>query len=165
MRPDIVNDDLCFFCPFPGRLVPESKKVVGNFVNLLPVLVEAPRDADILATVHAVRDGVLWTMLHQSLPFDQVMAEVGDVDATGEQLPRKRRSLFIGGNPVEELELGGIIAQPRAPALRTAMFDVSLWIADTGTQLRTSLVHRRVYATRRQAQAWLAALEKPLADG
>ncbi|MFD7014588.1 condensation domain-containing protein [Streptomyces sp. NPDC059928] len=162
MRPSILNDELCFFCPFPGRFVPEAKEVLGNFVNLLPVLVEAPREAGPADMVRAVREGLLWTLQHQGLPFDEVMDEIRDVDATGEQLPRKRRALFMAGNQPEGLRLDGTAGETRMPEMTDALFDFSLWVTDTGEELNCGVVYRRAFMPKEVVEDWLEALNRPL---
>lgn len=162
LRPSVVNDELAFFCPFPGRFVPEAGTVMGNFVNLLPVVVDAGRDADLATTVRAVRDGVVWTMQHQGLPFDAVLEQVRDVDPTGETMPKNRRAIFIAGYPEDELDLGGARAQAELPVMTTALFDLSVWISDTRDAVRCMAVYRPRYVSPEQVDAWFAAVGEPL---
>ncbi|WP_062650053.1 condensation domain-containing protein [Streptomyces maremycinicus] len=162
LRPALLNDELAFFCPFPGRFVPEAAGTVGNFVNLLPVLVDSPRGADTPSTLKAVRNAMLWTLQHQGLPFATVLDEVREVDPTGEQYPKKRRSLFIAGNEPNHFTLDGASATPRVPDLTSAMFDLSVWVTDTGSELACSAVYRRSLLDHETVRAVLAAVGTPL---
>ncbi|MFI5496827.1 condensation domain-containing protein [Actinoplanes sp. NPDC051859] len=164
LRPHVLGDDLAFFSPLPGRFVPEAADVVGNFINLLPVTVEAPREADVATTVAAVRDGMLWTLRHQGMPFDAIMDEVRHVDATGEKLPRNRRSIFVAGFPPDDLILDEVRAQTALPRLTTALFDLSLWISDDGERLRGMAVSRRALVSAERVASWLDALRRPVAS-
>ncbi|WP_406320081.1 condensation domain-containing protein [Streptomyces sp. NBC_01637] len=158
MRASVLGPDLSFFSPFPGRFVPAARGVLGNFVSVLPVTVDVPRAAGLPATVEAVREGVLWTMHHQGIPFDAILEAVGNADATSGEFAYQRRSIFLSGNPVMRLELEGIRGELSVPTLTDAMFDLSLWISDTGSELRVSGVFRKQLLDRALVEAWLAAL-------
>ncbi|MET7673810.1 condensation domain-containing protein [Streptomyces seoulensis] len=158
MRPSVLGDELSFFSPLPGRFVPAARGVLGNFVSVLPVTVPAPRSADVAATAEAVREGVLWTLRHQGVPFDVIRDAVGNGDAGNGEFSYQRRSVFISGNPVMRLELDGVQGMLSVPTLSDAMFDISLWIADTGTELRASSVFRASLLDRSLVETWLNAL-------
>jgi hypothetical protein len=162
LRPMLLNDELAFFCPFPGRFVPEAAGTVGNFVNLLPVVVDAPRGTDAPSTLKAVRNAMLWTLQHQRLPFATVLDEVREVDATGEQYPKKRRSIFIAGNEPDRFTLDGVLATTRVPDLTSAMFDLSVWVTDTGSELVCSAVFRRSLLDHEAVREVLTAIGAPL---
>ena len=158
MRPSVLGEDLSFFSPFPGRFVPAARGVLGNFVSVLPVTVDAPRDAGLGQTVDAVREGVLWTMRHQGIPFDAIRDAVGNGHGTSGEFAYERRSIFISGNPTMRLELDGVCGEVSVPKLSDAMFDISLWISDTGRELRCSSVFRKALLERPLVDTWLAAL-------
>ncbi|MFG3056633.1 condensation domain-containing protein [Kitasatospora sp. NPDC048239] len=162
MRPDIVNEELAFYCPFPGRYVPEAGEVTGNFVNLLPVLVDAPREAGLDATVQAVHEGVRWALLHQNVPSDRVTEAVRGVGRPGADPAAPARALFLAGNPPEAFTLGGRTGEAGLPELDRALFDLSLWVTDTGSELRGLVVHRRDLVSRPQVEEWLSALHGPV---
>ncbi|MER6207007.1 condensation domain-containing protein [Streptomyces sp. NPDC001642] len=162
LRPVLLNDELAFFCPFPGRFVPEAAGTVGNFVNLLPVVVDAPRGTDAPSTLKAVRNAMLWTLQHQGLPFATVLDEVREVDPTGEQYPKKRRSIFIAGNEPDRFTLDGVSASARVPDLTSAMFDLSVWVTDTGSELVCSAVFRRSLLDHEAVCKLLTAIGAPL---
>ncbi|MDQ0785219.1 condensation domain-containing protein [Streptomyces sp. B3I8] len=162
LRPVLLNDELAFFCPFPGRFVPEATGTVGNFVNLLPVVVDAPRGTDAPNTLKAVRNAMLWTLQHQGLPFATVLDEVREVDPTGEQYPKKRRSIFIAGNEPDRFTLDGVSATTRVPDLTSAMFDLSVWVTDTGSELVCSAVFRRSLLDLEAVRKVLTAIGAPL---
>ncbi|MGW2490893.1 condensation domain-containing protein [Streptomyces sp. NPDC001606] len=161
MRPSVLGEGLSFFSPFPGRFVPQARGVLGNFVSVLPVTVDAPPSAGLPETVAAVREGVLWTMRHQGLPYDAVLDAVGNADGTSGEFSYERRSVFISGNPPLGLELGGVRGEIDVPTLTDAMFDISLWISDSGDGLRCSTVFRRQLLSRPLVEAWLDSLRIP----
>ncbi|GHH69127.1 hypothetical protein GCM10018793_01110 [Streptomyces sulfonofaciens] len=162
MRTAVIGDELAFFCPFPGRYVPEARDVVGNFANPLPVLVDAPRGADLPTTVRAVREGLLWTLQHQGLPFPEVLHEVRDVDATGGELPYMRRCVFLSGEVPDRFTLAGETGQVCPAEVDNALFDFSLWLYDSGEELRCHAAYRRSLLTRPVVEGWLDALRTPL---
>ncbi|MEV1025592.1 condensation domain-containing protein [Streptomyces sp. NPDC050264] len=158
MRPSVLGQELSFFSPLPGRFVPAAQDVLGNFVSVLPVTVHAPPAATLPATAAAVREGVLWTLRHQGAPFDAVRDAVGNGAETNGRFAYERRSVFISGNPVMRLELDGIRGEVGVPTLTDAMFDLSLWISDTGDALRCSGVFRKQLLDRALVQGWLDSL-------
>ncbi|MEV5954541.1 condensation domain-containing protein [Streptomyces sp. NPDC051987] len=158
MRPSVLGPGLSFFSPLPGRFVPAARDVLGNFVSVLPVTVPEPRSADLTAMAEAVRESVLWTLRHQGVPFDVIRDAVGNGGAGNGQFAYQRRSVFISGNPVMRLELDGVRGQLSVPTLSDAMFDLSLWISDTGDELRCSGVFRTCLLDRSLVETWLAAL-------
>jgi hypothetical protein len=128
--------------------------------------VDALSSAGLRQTVAAVREGVLWTMQHQGIPFDAIQDAVreaarGTADTSGE-FAYERRSIFISGNPVMRLELDGVPGVLSVPKLSDAMFDISLWISDTGRELRCSSVFRTALLSRSLVESWLAALGEPV---
>ncbi|MFF4119283.1 condensation domain-containing protein [Streptomyces sp. NPDC001714] len=158
MRPSVLGHGLSFFSPLPGRFVPAARDVLGNFVSVLPVTVREPRSADLTAMAEAVRESVLWTLRHQGVPFDVIRDAVGNGGAGNGEFAYQRRSVFISGNPVMRLELEGVRGQLSVPTLSDAMFDLSLWISDTGDELRCSGVFRKRLLDRSLVETWLAAL-------
>ncbi|MER6083402.1 condensation domain-containing protein [Streptomyces sp. NPDC001833] len=158
MRPSVLGPGLSFFSPLPGRFVPAARDVLGNFVSVLPVTVREPRSADLTAMAEAVRESVLWTLRHQGVPFDVIRDAVGNGAAGNGEFAYQRRSVFISGNPVMRLELEGVRGQLSVPTLSDAMFDLSLWISDTGDELRCSGVFRKRLLDRSLVESWLAAL-------
>ncbi|MYT68244.1 MULTISPECIES: condensation domain-containing protein [unclassified Streptomyces] len=158
MRPSVLGDGLSFFSPLPGRFVPAARDVLGNFVSVLPVTVHAPPDATLTATAEAVREGVLWTLRHQGVPFDTIRDAVGNGAGTNGRFAYERRSVFISGNPVMRLELDGVRGEMGVPSITDAMFDLSLWISDTGDALRCSAVFRKQLLDRALVQGWLDSL-------
>ena len=162
VRPLLLNDDLGFFCPFSGRFVPEAATTVGNFVNVLPVVVDAPREADLPTTLDAVRDAMLWTLQHQGLPFTTVLDEVRDVDTSDGRYPMQRRSLFMSGSEPHEFKLDTAVGHQDIPDVTSAMFDLSVWIADTGAELTCSAVYRTSLLDAETVHTLLAAAGRPL---
>ncbi|MFJ3497800.1 condensation domain-containing protein [Streptomyces sp. NPDC086091] len=158
MRPSVLGPGLSFFSPLPGRFVPAARDVLGNFVSVLPVTVPAPRSADLTAMAEAVRDSVLWTLRHQGVPFDVIRDAVGNGGEGNGEFAYERRSVFISGNPVMRLELDGVRGRLSVPTLSDAMFDLSLWISDTGDELRCSGVFRKHLLDRSLVEGWLRAL-------
>ncbi|MFF2045474.1 condensation domain-containing protein [Kitasatospora sp. NPDC058170] len=162
MRPSVRNEELAFYCPFPGRYVPEAGEVMGNFVNLLPVLVDTPREGSLEATVQAVHEGVRWALIHQNVPSDRVTEALRGVGRPGADPAVPARALFLAGNPPEAFTLGGRTGEAGLPELDRALFDLSLWVTDTGRELRGLVVHRRDLISRPQVEEWLSALHEPV---
>jgi hypothetical protein len=160
VRAAIVEGELAFVSPMPGRYVSSAQNVVGYFSCPLPVLVE-PADEGPLEMLKAVRRGVLWSMQHDGLTFSDI------IEATSPLSPpegEKRRTIFISGAPPRRFSLAG--AQPqRIQAANTdqrVLYDLSLWIGDAGTHLELDIVFSKEWIAQEQVQQWFQRVSQPL---
>ncbi|MFB6719649.1 condensation domain-containing protein [Kribbella sp. NPDC056345] len=157
LQPAVVGGELYFFSPMPGRFVPSATGAVGNFVNLLPVLIE-PFLAKPGGFFEAVRAAVVWTLTHQAYPFDQLHAATTPTQSIADTYPNRRRSIFIAGMTPFTFALNGVSPIRRQADSGSPLFDFSLWVTDTRTSLELEVIHRSAWVPEQQVRSWLDAI-------
>ncbi|MBC3366005.1 condensation domain-containing protein, partial [Pseudomonas sp. SWRI154] len=159
--------DLVVGADVAGREQPELERLIGFFVNVLPLRSRFVADATFGRFLAQTQDHLLGALEHQDLPFDQI------VEASG--VPRHKgmspllQVLFVMNNvPVRSRAMAGLSVE-FLPALQThSKFDMALFVDEEEGQLRgnwqfaTGLFgHERIQYL---IQAWTALLEQIVAD-
>ncbi|WP_460318522.1 non-ribosomal peptide synthase/polyketide synthase [Pseudomonas ogarae] len=159
--------DLVVGADVAGREQPELERLIGFFVNVLPLRSRLDADATFASFLAHTQDNLLGALEHQDLPFDQI------VDASG--VPRHKamnpllQVLFVMNNvPVRPRSMAGLNME-FLPALEThSKFDMALFVDEEEGQLRgnwqfatTLFGHERI---QHLIQAWTALLEQIVAD-
>ncbi|WP_434695427.1 non-ribosomal peptide synthase/polyketide synthase [Pseudomonas sp. Z1-14] len=159
--------DLVVGADVAGREQPELERLIGFFVNVLPLRSRFAADVAFNRFLAQTQDHLLGALEHQDLPFDQI------VEASG--VPRHKgmnpllQVLFVMNNvPVRTRSMAGLSVE-FMPALQNhSKFDMALFVDEEEGQLRgnwqfaTSLFgHERVQYLIR---AWTALLEQIVAD-
>ncbi|WLH14379.1 non-ribosomal peptide synthase/polyketide synthase [Pseudomonas hefeiensis] len=159
--------DLVVGADVAGREQPELERLIGFFVNVLPLRSRLDADATFASFLAQTQDNLLSALEHQDLPFDQI------VEASG--VPRHKgmnpllQVLFVMNNvPVRTRAMKGVSVE-LLPALEThSKFDMALFVDEEEGQLRgtwqfatTLFGHERI---QHLIQAWTALLEQIVAD-
>ncbi|WP_434562285.1 non-ribosomal peptide synthase/polyketide synthase [Pseudomonas sp. Z4-20] len=162
-----ATQDLVVGADVAGREQPELERLIGFFVNVLPLRSRFVADATFGRFLAQTQDDLLGALEHQDLPFDQI------VEASG--VPRHKgmspllQVLFVMNNvPVRSRAMAGLSVE-FLPALQThSKFDMALFVDEGEGQLRgnwqfaTGLFgHERIQYL---IQAWTALLEQIVAD-
>ncbi|MGU9807845.1 UNVERIFIED_CONTAM: non-ribosomal peptide synthase/polyketide synthase [Pseudomonas sp. CM11] len=159
--------DLVVGADVAGREQPELERLIGFFVNVLPLRSRLDADATFASFLAQTQDNLLSALEHQDLPFDQI------VEASG--VPRHKgmnpllQVLFVMNNvPVRTRSIKGLSVE-LLPALEThSKFDMALFVDEEEGQLRgtwqfatTLFGHEHI---QHLIQAWTALLEQIVAD-
>ncbi|MDD2035028.1 condensation domain-containing protein, partial [Pseudomonas sp. 39167] len=159
--------DLVVGADVAGREQPELERLIGFFVNVLPLRSRLDADATFASFLAQTQDNLLGALEHQDLPFDQI------VEASG--VPRHKgmnpllQVLFVMNNvPVRTRSIKGLSVE-LLPALEThSKFDMALFVDEEEGQLRgtwqfatTLFGHEHI---QHLIQAWTALLEQIVAD-
>ncbi|MGO4321272.1 condensation domain-containing protein, partial [Pseudomonas sp. KB_12] len=159
--------DLVVGADVAGREQPELERLIGFFVNVLPLRSRFDAAATFSRFLGQTQDNLLGALEHQDLPFDQI------VEAAG--VPRHKgmnpllQVLFVMNNvPVRTRSMTGLSVE-LLPALEThSKFDMALFVDEEEGQLRgnwqfatTLFGHERI---QHLIQAWTALLEQIVAD-
>ncbi|CAN7654321.1 non-ribosomal peptide synthase/polyketide synthase [Pseudomonas brassicacearum] len=159
--------DLVVGADVAGREQPELERLIGFFVNVLPLRSRFDAAATFSRFLGQTQDNLLGALEHQDLPFDQI------VEASG--VPRHKgmnpllQVLFVMNNvPVRTRSMTGLSVE-LLPALEThSKFDMALFVDEEEGQLRgnwqfatTLFGHERI---QHLIQAWTALLEQIVAD-
>ncbi|WP_192560201.1 non-ribosomal peptide synthase/polyketide synthase [Pseudomonas allokribbensis] len=150
-----------------GRERAELERLIGFFVNVLPLRSRFAGEASFSGFLTQTQDTLLQALEHQDLPFDMI------VDASG--VPRHKgmnplvQVLFVMNNlPGRTQAMGGLNVEA-LPSLEThSKFDMALFVDEEEGQLlgnwqfATSLFgHERIQYL---VKAWIALLEQIVAD-
>jgi amino acid adenylation domain-containing protein len=123
------QEDVVVGCPIAGRTSPEMERLVGLFVNTLPLRVELGGLVTFRELVARVRERALGAYAHQELPFEKLVEAVQPTRVLGER--PLAQVLFVlqntpgtrdsgGGSSIESLRLEG----------NSSKFDLSLELGE-----------------------------------
>ncbi|WP_030542847.1 condensation domain-containing protein [Streptomyces albus] len=165
------SEDFLVGVPVAGRHRAEAERLLGCFVNTLPVRIDAGGDPTFAELFARVRDALSGAFAHQRHPFDAMVEELGvPRDAARPPLVQTVLSLQSGGETGDGVRhrLGDTPLRPLDPDGTVAWFDVSAVLWESGGGLsgifayRTALFEEATVKGFRQD--WLALAEAGLAD-
>lgn len=147
--------DLLVGTSVSNRKQVELESVVGFFVNTLPLRTRLDGDITVRESVRQVQTSALEALAHDELPFERLV-----------QALNPKRSLGVA--PIFQVGLsflqeGGTAHRfhdleitPVQLDSRTAKFDMTLWLTESGDTLRASLEYATDLFTRERAERMLA---------
>ncbi len=117
---------------------PETEALLGFFINQLVFRVDASGDPAWSALLERVRETAAGAFAHQDVPFERLVEELRP------QRSLARNPLFqvmfgLYNVPEAQAELGGLEIQPFEIEERAAVFDLSLYLAETADGLSAML--------------------------
>ena len=128
------QDQFAVGSPFSNRSRPETRQVMGPFVAMLPLPADVSGDPTFRQLVSRTQATVSAAWEHAEVPFDQI------VRAIGSQRDLSRHALFqvsfaLQNVPAAQLALEGLEVQAFGQPKRSSMFDLSLYLFETGKGL------------------------------
>ncbi|MEU6367471.1 amino acid adenylation domain-containing protein [Streptomyces sp. NPDC046931] len=119
------RDTLCLGSLTTGRGRAGTEDLVGYFVNLLPIRVEATADTPVTTLFRRVRESCAAAHAHQHVPFQTVCRELGAAGVSRGTSPF-RAVVNHRQHPPRPLRLGDASGEPWAPAEdETAKFELT----------------------------------------
>ncbi|MEV6054488.1 amino acid adenylation domain-containing protein [Streptomyces sp. NPDC052107] len=119
------RDTLCLGSLATGRGRAGTEDLVGYFVNLLPIRVEATADTPVATLFRRVREGCTAAYAHHNVPFQTVCRELGAAGVSRGSSPF-RAVVNHQQHPPRPLRLGPAPAEPWPPAENgTAKFELT----------------------------------------
>jgi hypothetical protein len=130
--------DLAVGVDVANRNPPATEALIGFFVNQLVLRVDAAGDPSWLDLLERVREAALGAFAHRDLPFGRL------VEALSPQRSLARNPLFqvmfgLYNVPAAAAELGGLRVAPFEIEGGAAVFDLSLYVAETADGLLAML--------------------------
>jgi amino acid adenylation domain-containing protein len=118
--------------PIAGRRHPEAFRLMGYFVNWLPLSVHVRPEESFLEVLRRVREQTLGAYAHQDLPFETLIEALGlDPDPT---LRRELQVMFVVEHlPSARPQLVGLSIEPVAVPVTSARFDLALFVLVSGS--------------------------------
>jgi amino acid adenylation domain-containing protein/FkbH-like protein len=133
------QDDIVIGTDLANRNQLETEKLIGFFVNLLPMRAQLDHQASFMEFFQHIRESSLEAMAHQDIPFDKLVEELRpDRNLTHNPLVQ---ILFVMQNtPQMALEFGGLKLGPLGVS-GSSRFDLVLFVNNPDTDPSTMWVY------------------------
>ena len=131
------QEDILIGSPVANRDRPETQPLIGCMVNTLVFrirLEDAPTFSELLSQV---RQTALQTYAHQEVPFEQVV-EALQPERNLSYTPLFQVMIVHQNSPITTLESPELTLRPLPPEVHTTLFDLTLKIDESGSQLSGS---------------------------
>jgi amino acid adenylation domain-containing protein len=132
------QDDLLIGTPTAGRTHPETRDLIGPFINTLVLRTDLGGDPTFGDLLGRVRVSALAAYAHQDLPFEKLVAELRpqrDLSRT----PVFQAMFNLQSSPLPELEVPGLTVRVLSVDRGAAQFDLTLLVTETGRGLEAEL--------------------------
>lgn len=138
----IGSNDVCIGTRVAGRSRPETRNVMGFFVNLLALRWHIPEDAGIDQWLGMVRDGLLEAFDHQDVAFESVLANLS-IERDALVTPLIPVIITHQNIPVQAgAEMGGLNIEPLRYHNGTAKCELDLAFEGQGASLELAVEFR-----------------------
>ncbi len=156
--------DLTIGTPVAGRPLPELEALVGLFVNTLVLRADLGGDPSFRTLLGRLRATTLAAFEHQAMPFERLVEELQPERDLGRN-PLFQVMFALHNTPLPSLALGaeGLRLATRELASRTAMFDLTLALAERDGRLVGSLEVAADLFDRATAERWAGHFGRLLA--
>lgn len=154
------EDDLSVGTTMLGRTRPELEKVVGLFINMVVLRVDASGDPTFEELLGRVRDATLAAYDHQDVPFEKVVGRVEGVrDPSRNPLFQVAVQLLKANRP---LRLAGLHVEPITRPAGGSRFDLALSFTDAPDGLRLAVEYSTDLFDRWRIEQLVDHLERAL---
>ena len=154
LRRHTGQTDFAVGSPVAGRPLPELERLVGMFVNMLPIRAALDGDPTFTEVVARVRETVLDAWSHQELPFEQVVQELETVRDPSRS-PVFQTVLVLQPTPARAPD-GGPLTVSRFPFdLQATRYDLELYAFPSSDGLECMFVYNSALFTPERI-GWLA---------
>jgi amino acid adenylation domain-containing protein len=119
------QDDVVVGTPVANRARPETRDVVGFFVNTLALRGDLSGDPGFRALLHRVRDATLGAFAHQEMPFERLVDEL-KVPRSAAHAPVFQAMFILQTAGDDRARLPGLAVEPVAVQGTRAAFDLTL---------------------------------------
>jgi non-ribosomal peptide synthetase component F len=117
-----------------NRTTAETERLIGFFINLLPVHTDLSGDPSFRELVTRVREVALGAYAHQDIPFDKLVEELQPERSLSHN--PIVQALFVMQNiPSHRRDLPGLELAPFPMPITRSKFDVAVFIRDKGTEV------------------------------
>jgi hypothetical protein len=146
-RDIVVGTDLA------NRTRIETERLIGFFINLLPLRTTLSNDMKLRDLLDQVRETALGAYAHQELPFDKLVEEMR-LERSSAYNPLVQVLFVMQNTPRSPLKLPGIEVRPFGMRIERSKFDFAIFMVETND----GLVGHWVYSTELFDEATIARL-------
>jgi len=132
--------DLIIGSPVAGRHSLDTEKLIGFFLNTIPLRVNLSGNPTFRELIRRLRPVVVHAISHQALPFERLVEEL-QPERTLSHSPIFQVLLNVLNLPDTELELDGLTVEPLPSAELDARFDLTLYVRETDQGLQLDFVY------------------------
>ncbi|QDI72567.1 non-ribosomal peptide synthetase [Streptomyces calvus] len=125
------QSDVCVGSPVAGRDRPELEPLIGYFANTVVLRARPAADMTFRGLLDRTRRTVLADLAHQDVPFERLVEELRPDRDLGHH-PLFQAAFVLQNAEPARLHLPGLRCTVGEPAARTAKFDLTLALEDTG---------------------------------
>ncbi|MHA7629651.1 non-ribosomal peptide synthase/polyketide synthase [Corallococcus sp. M7] len=125
------QDDVSVGTPIAGRTQAETEGLIGFFVNTLVLRAHVQPKATFHELLAQVRGTTLAAYEHQHVPFEKLVEVLQPVRDTSRS-PLFQVMFALQNAPTEDLRVPGLTFQQVASSARSAKFDLTLTLQDSG---------------------------------
>lgn len=153
------QDEVVIGTAVANRLLPEAEKLIGCFINLVPLRIPVPVEQNIDGFLETTRTVCLEAIEHSAVPFEEIVRVAGaNRSSSGAELFRTLVIFEEQG----ETRSGDLISGVKRPPLPGALTDLALWLVDRGDQLELVLSYNAGLFDRETAELYVQQLETGL---
>ncbi|WP_328854478.1 amino acid adenylation domain-containing protein [Microbispora hainanensis] len=135
------QDDFAVGSPVSGRDLPELERVVGLFINSLPMRADLSGDPTFTELLGRVRETALDAYTHQELPFDRLVGELC-VERDVSRSPVFQVMFALQNYRSAPLRTQGLTMSAYPFEVTASRFDLALYLMDQGDGLHGSITYR-----------------------
>jgi amino acid adenylation domain-containing protein len=135
------QEDIVVASPIAGRNRAELESLIGFFINTLVLRTDSSGNPSFRELLGRVRQVALGAYAHQDVPFEKLIEELR-LERSLSYTPLFQVMFVLQNTPESELKLSGSTVSPVTINRETAMFDLSLVLAETEEGLEGGLSYR-----------------------
>ena len=135
------EDDFLVGTDLANREHPALERLIGFFVNVLPLRARLDSAQDFDARLQRLRDETLAAFQHQQVPFDKLVETLQPPRQPGVN-PLVQALFVLQNTPRSSAELPGLNVEHLAPRQETSKFDIALFAEEDDQGLTLRWVYR-----------------------
>jgi amino acid adenylation domain-containing protein len=150
--------DLIVGATVAGRNHPEVERLIGFFINVLPLRVDIPADITFQKLVHQVRETCLDAYTHQDVPFERIVEEVKPERELGRQ-PLVQVLFNLADIAERFLILPGCEVVKLAPSELASKYELVLSAPEVNGKIQLNIVYNTELFSESRVVSMLRELE------
>ena len=119
------QNDVIIGCPIAGRQKADTEKLIGLFVNTLPIRVQMQQDTSYLTFIDKIKEEVFKDFAHQTVPLERIVEEL-KLERDFNKTPLFQVMLTLQNTPMPPLNLPGAVLEIEDIDIGISQFDLSL---------------------------------------
>jgi amino acid adenylation domain-containing protein len=135
------HEDVVIGTVIAGRTRAETERMMGMFINMLPLRVDLRGRPSYKETLRRVKESVAAGYAYQDIPIDKIIEEVGMERRSG-QASFIQIGFGLETVPEVEMKLSNLELAPFSFDREAVRFDLTVWLKETSKGLRSAWTYR-----------------------